>query len=967
MDASQQTPTQVNEDRDYEAFCDALPSSPADDEPVADATVRTAPERTLQDDDTGAVNFGIPSEAGRPSSQVSEDAGFENTRGDWRNQDHTSQQFSSRGYTPHKPNGLAPQTPALPKNPFGSKANVAAPLAGTQLFGQTQLSSAVKKISPTSSRPSPNLFHDSISPNILETSPLKNRTNVSSPTDLGTSSPQGFHDVPGTIMRARESALERIAEESPSNVASAKEELVPESPTVSPRPRSSGWQPLAHYEPLERSQQRKLNGDGLQSHNTSDDSDPDDVIRRMDRRKRVERKKAQAAEEMDKVRFTRLARQSSPDEPRRKRRRVMSDDEEMVTAEALETSYPTKSSEVTAVVRDSQKLTAGVKHKTCENATELSLAVNAEETEAQDEMEPQQLSTTRIADEDMIPATSPAQSPPATDRRMMVPASEPDLPSLTEIKSSSRRNSEASAEVSSLPPSRRQTRRTYGRIRARRDPFMTSSASEQITSDTPADPTTTSLPNLSTSEPSSRITRRSRKDASRKLIEESFARNETSETSPRAVGDGAAAAVVNTRSLRSNRNPLTPLQPRASEPRITTSSSLTTMSTTPVQSSKTTPATLELPSSEQRRPGAQPSTDDSDIARKRWLHGKASSESPRPLTRVLRAARSLPRIDSGCLDELEGSPSASALEHSMAPARASRTSRHSLVPNQRAVHLFWGMVFAISFQSSQAKQQERTTLESKILQAGGVILQDGFQELFEHNSIVNATQPVYDQSNTMKLTKTGAESWFTALIADAHSRKAKYMQALALGLPCLAPQWITACLNKGGIVPWEPYLLCAGSSAVLGNAIRSRSLLPYSAAGARLADIIKQRPKLLYGCSLLVVVDARKSRSEAKQPYVFLAQALGPSVSRVFTTQQARDALRERDEAGSPFHWVYVDKRTGMVDDIFAVPETSSKKRKKSAAAAAAPLSPSTRVMYDELVVQSLILGRMVEEEEVCF
>lgn len=197
MEASQQTPTQVNDGRDYNEFCDHIPPSPVDNtnnvHSIDDTTQMTNNEpRTLQEDDTGAVNFGNLSQLARPSSQISEDGGFENTKSEWRIPEQTPRQHSASGYTPFKPQSAAPETPALPKNPFGARPNIGgAPFAGTQLFGQTQFSSAVK-VSPTSSRPSPNLFLNSISPNLMETSPLKNRANVSSPTDIRTSALRGY-------------------------------------------------------------------------------------------------------------------------------------------------------------------------------------------------------------------------------------------------------------------------------------------------------------------------------------------------------------------------------------------------------------------------------------------------------------------------------------------------------------------------------------------------------------------------------------------------------------------------------------------------------------------------------------------------------------------------------------------------------------------------------------------------------
>ena len=83
MEYSQQTPTQVNDDRDYSEYCDVVPSSPVNH----NTQIRSNDPPTLQAEDTGAVNFSHLSELVRQSSQVSEDGGFENTRGGWRQPD----------------------------------------------------------------------------------------------------------------------------------------------------------------------------------------------------------------------------------------------------------------------------------------------------------------------------------------------------------------------------------------------------------------------------------------------------------------------------------------------------------------------------------------------------------------------------------------------------------------------------------------------------------------------------------------------------------------------------------------------------------------------------------------------------------------------------------------------------------------------------------------------------------------
>ncbi|KAK3088926.1 radiation sensitive protein rad9, partial [Teratosphaeriaceae sp. CCFEE 6253] len=52
---------------------------------------------------------------------------------------------------------------------------------------------------------------------------------------------------------------------------------------------------------------------------------------------------------------------------------------------------------------------------------------------------------------------------------------------------------------------------------------------------------------------------------------------------------------------------------------------------------------------------------------------------------------------------------------------------------------------------------------------------------------------------------------FVALVADRHSRRAKYMQALALGLPTLSGRWLADSLDAEDDhpVPWAKYLLAA--------------------------------------------------------------------------------------------------------------------------------------------------------------
>jgi len=293
------------------------------------------------------------------------------------------------------------------------------------------------------------------------------------------------------------------------------------------------------------------------------------------------------------------------------------------------------------------------------------------------------------------------------------------------------------------------------------------------------------------------------------------------------------------------------------------------------------------------------------------------------------------------------------------------------------------MAFAISFQSRRpgegndqysSRMDFSTTVQKRIKQAGGRILEHGFDELFEAFPMGTpsgspASTPGAEPE--ISLTPEGSAMGFTALIADGHSRKVKYMQALALGLPCIAARWITACLDRRELLDWTPYLLCAGQSAFLGDAIRSLNLAPYEAATATLAEVISRRAKLLQESRILAVV--KKAAEGKKMAYVFLARVLGASLTRVYGVDEARAEIKAAEGEGRAFDWVYVDGKEEE-EALFAAtsrlpPAAGGKKRKRTsgASSAGAELPPVKRIrtLSDELVIQSLILGRLIEEGEM--
>ena len=300
-------------------------------------------------------------------------------------------------------------------------------------------------------------------------------------------------------------------------------------------------------------------------------------------------------------------------------------------------------------------------------------------------------------------------------------------------------------------------------------------------------------------------------------------------------------------------------------------------------------------------------------------------------------------------------------ESSADPLCLSQASGNSSGPYKRPTKLFSNMAFAVSYID---QQEEKDTVTAGIIENGGWILEDGFDVLFDQ---VPASKARIKTGNLDELIVSTAASkmGFVALIADEHSRRVKYMQALALGLPCISGKWISECILREDIVNWAPYLLCAGRSSFLGNAIRSRTLQPYSALDVGFRDTWAKRAQFLEGKSILAVT-GKGSTAEKRQHYLFLMRVLGPSrLDQVSDLKQARKTLLE-STAGQSWDLLYVGDNEKHAEEVIfgQSPTTSAGSKKRKKGSTQAPLEPAperVRIISDEIVIQSLILGQWLE------
>jgi hypothetical protein len=442
----------------------------------------------------------------------------------------------------------------------------------------------------------------------------------------------------------------------------------------------------------------------------------------------------------------------------------------------------------------------------------------------------------------------------------------------------------------------------------------------------------------------------------------------------RSTGSTAPAGIVTRQSSKASRSDST-AKPPTSEPLAKSTSKPSTSktiidipSTTNNTAEAATPRSTPQPP-DSGSPGLAPATRSSQ---RQATMKKAAKEIRSPLKTYSKRTS---KRKSGAISlehEEQVAPSRSSKRQSI--ARTTRESSEDPLAlasvgtfvangNRAAQGLFSGMAFAVSYVNHE---EEKNGVMKTITDMGGEILEDGFECLFE----IGAGSNTKNEATNLSLTPAAKSTGFTALIADEHSRKTKYMQALALGLPCISGRWISACVSKGSIVDWAPYLLCAGQSKFLGNAHLSRALEAYPAAEATLDSTFASRSKMLEGKSVLLV--SGKSRADTKRKaFIFLTRAMGPDrVGQVADYSEARKKLVEGEREGRDWDLLFVDASGKAVESTLfgANPPSSagSRKRKRGPTTTEDTPSPAPkkiRLITDEDVVQSLIFGQLIEQD----
>ncbi|KAI9721674.1 MAG: hypothetical protein M1828_005042 [Chrysothrix sp. TS-e1954] len=334
------------------------------------------------------------------------------------------------------------------------------------------------------------------------------------------------------------------------------------------------------------------------------------------------------------------------------------------------------------------------------------------------------------------------------------------------------------------------------------------------------------------------------------------------------------------------------------------------------------------------------------------------------------------------LDESEPRPPTPSVIPSIPSTPSTRTRRQAMNADVGAKSdadvkrvevksgIFHQMAFALTYPDTNDANRKKARLTQLIEENGGHVLASGFDLLFEHPY----DGPLSALSNKTDIIATPpAELSFAAVISGSSSRRPKYMQALALNLPCIHDQWLVNSIANGAPLPWGDYLLPAGESSLLGNNIRSRifgsptQLQGFQATTSRLWETISRSLNFLRDRNVILVI--RKVLDEqGRNLRTFLMYALG--AHRVQIVKNLAAAVKLCDEDSS-WNWVYIDDENGdgKLNEarmtLLGSDEPPKKKQKRSSRARKS--ASSTRditVMRNESIVQSLILGRLWNAED---
>ncbi|KAK9322854.1 hypothetical protein V1517DRAFT_321904 [Lipomyces orientalis] len=229
---------------------------------------------------------------------------------------------------------------------------------------------------------------------------------------------------------------------------------------------------------------------------------------------------------------------------------------------------------------------------------------------------------------------------------------------------------------------------------------------------------------------------------------------------------------------------------------------------------------------------------------------------------------------------------------SSTPIQHWNTQQSGIVKSNVKHGIFSGSAFALSGYSDKT----RVELQNIIISNGGWYFENGIIDLFvTHSDPVGGGVKVLPRKTELQGLR------FAAVVSEVCSRRLKYLNAIALGWPCITSSFLIRSSEVGRVLPWwEHRVVHTGELRSLIQSDTSLFVLGFG-KGWDLWSMYTRRFKLLYGLNVIILRSA-KGQAKAKSnegSSATLISMMGPNMIAFANDTRALTALLS--QADLPF------------------------------------------------------------------
>ncbi|KAK9434535.1 hypothetical protein V1505DRAFT_352182 [Lipomyces doorenjongii] len=203
--------------------------------------------------------------------------------------------------------------------------------------------------------------------------------------------------------------------------------------------------------------------------------------------------------------------------------------------------------------------------------------------------------------------------------------------------------------------------------------------------------------------------------------------------------------------------------------------------------------------------------------------------------------------------------------------------------------IFSGSAFALSGYSDKT----RVELQNIIISNGGWYLENGLIDLF-----VTRTDAEGDGVKVLPRKAELQSLRFAAVVSEVCSRRLKYLNAIALGWPCITSSYLIQSNDVGRVVPWSEHRVAdTGELRSLIQSDTSLFVLGFG-KGWDLWSMYSRRFKMLYGLNVVILKSGNRQAMKSNDgSSATLISMMGPNMIAFANDTKALNALLTQSDS----------------------------------------------------------------------